>query len=394
MEKINLRILTDDGNNDALCKLYWEVTDDLKFAYTVTELEKTFEIKKKELLQVVNANSIAESTEIFCEVCETPYEFQSRADFQERQKYLKYDWYSKEWLCEDCLLEREELKEQERVNKLEQYRKLIKESYSSEPNIIEITNISLEEAVYLLSFCRLCADEDFATAKSLGSMSFHERLSPDSNLDYEILRQLYRKNIIRVSSESPINAFSGDEADTFYLDKVFWLLPVSENSGKPKDLFIKLEEIFKSGNLPAHWLDERLNLWRKIALHECLEYLTKSLEEHSLNLNPGEKTIFVVNSLLEDYSVGQIYNLIWRAVRDAAAFMVRKGTSKQHAANTVVGAMQRYGETARIYTCPQTMISQVFFDLVLKIGESGFYRVPQIHDMSDDSIIDESDEIQ
>ncbi len=97
--------------------------------------------------------------------------------------------------------------------------------------------------------------------------------------------------------------------------------------------------------------------------------------------------------------------MIWRSAKDAAAFLVRKGVTKQHAANTVVGAMQRYGENARNggwdvksykrpFNCPQSMISQVFFDSVLKIGEDGFNKVPHSIEFEDISDIKEIDEVQ
>ena len=54
----------------------------------------------------------------------------------------------------------------------------------------------------------------------------------------------------------------------------------------------------------------------------------------------------ILKSVLNDFSIGQAYNFIWRAARDAAAFYVREGTSKTHAANIVPGAIQRMGERA------------------------------------------------
>jgi hypothetical protein len=87
--------------------------------------------------------------------------------------------------------------------------------------------------------------------------------------------------------------------------------------------------------------------------------------------------------------VAQICNFIWRAAKDAAAFYVREAVSKQHAANTVIGAIQRYGERAkaegwdikpyrRNFDCPQSMVSEVLFNAVLRIGDDGFNRTPGI----------------
>jgi hypothetical protein len=41
-----------------------------------------------------------------------------------------------------------------------------------------------------------------------------------------------------------------------------------------------------------------------------------------------------------------VYSFIWRAAKDAAAFYVRERVTKRHAANTVVGAIERSAERA------------------------------------------------
>lgn len=401
MEKLNLIIFTDDEIVISLCKNYWQISEDLKFENNVKSLAKAAELSQKQFLELINDECNAQSTEIFCQDCEVPAIFKSRNDFLEKQRGL--NWYLSNWLCEDCSAERKHQEEQKKLDAINRYRQLIKQNYSSEPAEIILENLFLEDALYLLSFIRFCANEELTFGRPYGSLNFHESLSPKTEFDYEILRHLYKRGIIKVHPESPVDAFTGEMAETFYLDKVFWILPVLPASDHSKHLVKQLEEMFRLNTFPREWLDESLALWRKLALNECLQYLEHSLEEHNLTLTPGEKTILVINALLEDYSVAQVFNMIWRAAKDAAAFLVRKGVSKQHAANTVVGAMQRYGENAKIqgwevkpyrrhFDCPQSMVSQVFFDSILKIGEAGFNQVPymiRLEDISDINVIDE-----
>ncbi|MDU2196703.1 MAG: hypothetical protein E7E26_13245 [Clostridiales bacterium] len=65
---------------------------------------------------------------------------------------------------------------------------------------------------------------------------------------------------------------------------------------------------------------------------------------------------------------------------------LEKGISKKHAANSVIGACERYAERAkingwdltqynRIKDLPQSVLSLFYFNRVLGIGEMGF-RVP------------------
>ena len=90
--------------------------------------------------------------------------------------------------------------------------------------------------------------------------------------------------------------------------------------------------------------------------------------------------------ILNDFSVSQIYGIIWRAVADASKLYLEKGISKKHAANSVIGARERYAERVkingrdltqynRIKDLPQSELSLFYFNRVLGIGEMGF-RVP------------------
>ena len=90
--------------------------------------------------------------------------------------------------------------------------------------------------------------------------------------------------------------------------------------------------------------------------------------------------------ILNDFSVSQIYGIIWRAVADASKLYLEKGISKKHAANSVIGARERYAERAkingwdltqynRIKDLPRSELSLFYFNRVLGIGEMGF-RVP------------------
>jgi len=207
-----------------------------------------------------------------------------------------------------------------------------------------------------------------------------------STLNLNMSQNLYHEDCIFVHPESPLDAFIFEEPIRFYLDRVIWALPVDE-TGSSKNVIATLEEKFRTLDWNTQWEDEQLELWMKIAHEECIQYLAVCMEEHGFTFNPGDKTHLVVDSLLQEYSVGQIYNFIWRASKDAAAFYVRERVNKQHAANTVVGNLQRQAERAKVEgwevkpyrrdrRCPESVISQVFFNTVLQIGEAGFSRKP------------------
>ena len=132
-----------------------------------------------------------------------------------------------------------------------------------------------------------------------------------------------------------------------------------------------------------------LNMWKKIALGECLQYLKFSLTKVKFPFTPGPKTYKVFDMLLNDFSTAQIYGIIWKAVAATAKLQLEKGLSKNHAANAVITACERIGERARlqgwnlaeyrrIAELPQSELSAFFFNRVLGIGDLGFTSPPQI----------------
>lgn len=128
---------------------------------------------------------------------------------------------------------------------------------------------------------------------------------------------------------------------------------------------------------------EFIELCQEVQLQECLGFLKATLEEHQLYLSPGEKTQQVLGQCLEKFSVAQVYNFIWRAARDAAAYYMRSSISKKQAGNSVVGSISRNMEQAlandwyvkpfnRNYNLPQSSLSRIVFNTLLGTDDGGF----------------------
>ena len=61
----------------------------------------------------------------------------------------------------------------------------------------------------------------------------------------------------------------------------------------------------------------------------------------------GDKTNGVLNDLLNEFSVGQIYHLIYTATNKALRFKEEHCVANNHAANSIIGYMQSLGERAQ-----------------------------------------------
>lgn len=128
-------------------------------------------------------------------------------------------------------------------------------------------------------------------------------------------------------------------------------------------------------------------MWKKISLTETIEYLLYQMNKVGYSFKPGDKTIRLFEYLLENFSVSQIYGIIYRSVANSTQRFQAGEVTKLHAQNSVITACESHGERAlalgwklshysRLRDLPETYISKVFFTSILKIAELGFSEKP------------------
>ena len=277
--------------------------------------------------------------------------------------------------CKNCL-------EEEQLLRIEQL-KQIQEVYSRPRTPVDFSSLSFRNKVFLGTLCRALLKENlYEIAPYSGAEVI---LAPTDDLRTKIYSDLIHTQIVAVSPQSPLEAFPTDSEDfpnTFYTYKVTYFL----NLVFPKNKQNLFTEILNPSYYSADYADEALELWKEIAVAECIEYLQYQLDKVNFEFTPGEKTYKTFEIILNDFSVSQIYGIIWRSVADASKLYLEKGISKKHAANSVIGACERYAERAkingwdltqynRIKDIPQSTLSLFYFNRVLRIGDMGF-RVP------------------
>lgn len=280
--------------------------------------------------------------------------------------------------CRNCVEEERALQEF-RVNR-------IKYVYSRSRTPVGFSDITFEEKVYLGALCRALCKENLFEINPYSTSNVV--LAPTNDLRAQLYRQLSRSQIIAVSPTSPVEAFdveSDDFPNTYYIYEVTYYLNLVFPTNK-ETLFT---EILNPTYYSSEYGDEAFFLWRKIAVAECVEYLDYQLRKVGFEFTPGDKTYKMFEILLNDFSVSQIYGIIWKAVADASKLYLERGITKKHAANSVIGACERYGERAklngwnlaeynRIRDLPQSALSSFFFNKVLGIGDMGFKVPPRI----------------
>jgi len=286
--------------------------------------------------------------------------------------------------CSNCR-EREQLRAQnEKQEKQELLDSLLQ---IDEDNKVDLDELSFEDKIYLGAFLREGISEDFNYIRPIES--FNNPLAPTHDYSSEILEALRKKGVIVIHPSSDYEYFEDIDIETgsfrYYPYKVKWALNVKKD-GLTKvplvDSLLNPDEKVQS--------DEAYQIWRKISLHESLEYFYHSVNNIlGVEYSPGEKTISVLNDLINDYSVSQIYTIIYRSTNNALRFQVEQGVSRKHAANTIMGNAQNFAERAkvnkwdiqrynRLKELPESALSKFFFERILKIGFAGFNEKPRL----------------
>jgi hypothetical protein len=384
MIKIELEFLTEDESKRELCRQYWQLGERGKFAVSVPRLAETFAVPRTKVATTVQEYCDAFSYEDPCTACGTPRVYATRSEFVERRPMIGLS----RWECRTCMEAKQAAakRAQEEADRL-RFAALQSELDHHRREGLSLQTLSLRDAVYLASLLRVGGAEDLTYVMPHGA--FKARLTPRDEFDRDLLDHLYTRGVICIHP--------GSHADSIVMDagkftqfvplQVHWVLPLAVDGPSPARFLDDVESALRSRPWPEAWTAEAAELHRDLALEECLRYLDVALTEHDFEPQVGEKTLLVLRTVLRSFSIGQTFNFIWRAAKDAAAFYVRKSVAKQHAANTVPGSIQRMAERAlaegwavksfrRDFRTPLSQVSQTFFTGALKLPDDGFSTVP------------------
>lgn len=335
--------------------------------------------------------------DIICPVCNEPM-------YKERDSKSSYSWNKKKPFCaicghtdeiickcNYCIAEREKvrkLNEERKVRILQEKIEKIKKVYDLNIVPVNYSELNFREKVFLGALLRTSLSEDMEVILPLNDAE--RELAPTIGYIKEILSYLIGRGVISVDSNSSIDAFldSNEEKDIEF-PNVYYITMVKYRINIVGDEDIKniLSKIINPKSFSDEDKEDALNIWKEIALEECIEYFEYQMESVRFDFNIGEKTIAIFKDLLENFSVSQIYGIIYKSVANATKYYQESSVSKKQAANSVIDGCQRYAERAminnwelakysRIRELPQSMISEFFFDRVIGVGSLGFNMPP------------------
>ncbi|MBM7608625.1 hypothetical protein JOD29_001872 [Lysinibacillus composti] len=324
-----------------------------------------------------------------------PWESKSKSTYiNEKEKYCIQCGHTRTWYCQCQYCEEE--RKRARLEAEEEKRQLLERKKATLANLLdeknwtlhEEQNLTLEDRLFLSVILRSSLSENTMFIEPLKHKA--HLLAPTIEFQAEIVKTLTARKIIVPHQLSDINAFDivfedDDEKVRYSTYDVRYRINV-------KGIDNNYDAMIKRILYPDFSGDEDFkmfcyDMWKKLALKECIEYLLYQMQRVGYSFSPGEKTIRVFEYLLEHYSVAQIYGIIFSSVAKSTQRYQSGEITKKHAANLVITACEGYGQRAisqnwklsnysRIKDLPETYISQILYTTIMRIGELGFIEKP------------------
>ncbi|MDF3140344.1 MULTISPECIES: hypothetical protein [unclassified Streptomyces] len=378
MAQLELEVLTDDASEAAAFEAYWRLNEDGEtWAQTVTAIRTEYGLKPQQMTRIAQQAGTAYLADLLCESCEDPYPVSSRSDLAQALRF-------ESWKCPSCH-EREVEEQAARVKEQKARRRA--EVYEQYPVMngpdLEPADLTLFEAIALHTLFSDPAVEDAGLTSPTDIWPKERRWAPEQ-LRYDFERGLLKAvpRLIKVHPDSHLDAFAldddGELSDSFYLGRVSYYLmgQADELTDRHPRLLQALNRTFREGPWPTSWAGQWRELWDELVLADAQDYLAMKLGEHHLEMNQGEGTRTALQDALSTFSLGQVFNFIYRAAKDSAAYYQRGGVNKRQAANSTIGRISASADRARAngwdvkpfgrpWNLPLSAIGETFFSKVM-----------------------------
>ncbi|WP_333733956.1 hypothetical protein [Streptomyces sp. IBSBF 3010] len=377
MAQIGLEIHTDDPAEAAAFEAYWRLADDgATWAQTVAEVRAEHALKPQELSRIVQTCGSASILDMPCTDCGEVTQAAHRTEFASLTRQGQAT-------CETCqLLAHQELEEAKRQLEKQRREALLEHFPVRTTETLDAGSLTLFQAVALHAMFSDPAVEEAGMTTPTGIWPNERPWAPDNRLwDFErrLLNADYRT--VAVHPDSHPNSFVWEDNEpngSYYLGKASYYLygPEGHLNARAPHLLNDLNRIFREGPWPAHWHNQWRDLWEELALSYASTYLDMKLNEHHLEMKQGDGTLAALSDALATFSLGQVFNFIYRATKDSAAYFQRGGVNRRQAANSTVGRISAAADRARAngweikpfgrpWSLPLTAIGETFFSKVM-----------------------------
>ena len=319
-----------------------KITNDFDADMTFVRIKEKYGLNKLDNSQIKELLLPLE-TDTFCPYCNVKM-------FKKRERGRYYNPY-KEYCaccghfntvyckCEKCVEIKEIIrkqKEEEQRLMLEAKHEKIQALWGATDSKIKFDELSIWHKIYLGILLSTSSSADLSIITPIGEIG--EPLCPTSYGTKKLIEELLKYKVIAVSNEADDDAFSDDGKTIQKLEGIEFVVNVDECEIMLKDLLL--------GNLNLS-KEEFVKIWIYTAAQEILQYLLHRMEKVGFgDFNPGQKTHEVVIMLAKGLSVGESFNIVYRAVSAGLTKYADGSKIKKAAMNSVITFCEKYGKKA------------------------------------------------
>ncbi|UVM69406.1 hypothetical protein LOY34_13040 [Pseudomonas sp. B21-009] len=330
---VRLEFLTQDPEEVALVTRYWAMDEEGVFLEKVNTLVPFREVTQSgAIAKYVRALCQAIDENQMCRNCGGPITVGSRAEVKKT--------FQESGPCEPCALEiRQKKQEAQHLEEIELQKQLAKHAERARATKISYNGLKDDQRFILMAM-------DTLLGPRLAFEAFREReiadLSPWNAGSY--LTRLYNSGVIL---DDPSQARKG----TYYLhdgklhaqwQSIQYFLPPDQFWGRGIEGLDHLKE------KPFTDAESLTNLWFDYAVGDVIRYLVDNCHTFNLDLNREEieKIESSVRHGLENYSVAQLWFVMWKVVKDTSSLANRQYWNRNKAAATIPNQVRKQIEKA------------------------------------------------
>ena len=201
---------------------------------------------------------------------------------------------------------------QKRNDEIKRRRELIFDAFKPSEAPAKFDAITFRDKVYLGILSKTVMDD----SRLIGPMHIYHsagRISPIKEYTHVILSRLIEDKLIRVNPETELCMFNCQSPNfpyDFNMDYVEYLLDMDEEEIEDS-LKILAEGDFYDPKTDVKGASE---LWKELAVEECLEYLTYHAKDVGFGCPPQQKSRAMLSFLLDSFSVSQVFFIIYSCI--------------------------------------------------------------------------------
>lgn len=390
---MKLEIKYNDGisNTDReVCEMYWHKASERKsdFSYRIAEICEKMDLEPKDIPAIVKSNSRLFLTDSLCIGCQYPYAISTRSELINHR-------VRDSWECIKCKSTREmALHDEERAlaEAMRQRNIEMTEMMTDQLSEIRLSQLKsipeIEEVSALNKFLLVCVLDSLGrdnTRRTIACSDNYDEavlLSPNASLDAHVIFELYRANLLIINSSA--------SNQPFHIDDETGLVVINYNTADfdfaydreqcAQIIHYTKTEQAKYDLLADAYYEKMLS---NIFLSELLSYLNTESQAIDLMPDMGTNMFSALNRCVQNYNLSTSYYVIWSSIRNAGDFIVNKGVSRRHAANSIRVNIDKTldrieikpyvsREFKRHRNIPQSDMSRILIDDVFGLKDGAF----------------------